>query len=319
MSKLGYAWSVLFLALVSMMIGCAGGGAPMAPSAASNAKGGDYGPSAGAAPASPPAYGQAAPAQESAVGGAAKSAPPSATAGAAPGAAADMARKAEAPAPESRPGLGTAWGETRESRTSTAPFVRDNPNNPFQMAAIYYNDREGANAMARSADYRAIDRGVVSIMGGALTVSLRDDSGRVLPGFSAGGKQYMIGEAGSRYVILVQNNTGFRFECVGTVDGLDVIDGRPGSFTKRGYLVQPYSTLEIEGFRRSAEAVAAFRFSSVRGSYANRSGSGDANVGVIGIALFNERGTNPTWTPEEVNRRHNADPFPGRYATPPSN
>ena len=227
-----------------------------------------------------------------------------------------MARRSE-PAPEARPGLGTAWGETRESRTSTAPFVRDNPSSPFQTAVVYYNDREGANAMSRSSDYRAQERGVSTILGGALTVSLRGESGRVLPGFFAGGRQYVIGEAGTRYVVLIQNNTGFRFECVATVDGLDVIDGQPGSFSKRGYLVQPYATLEIEGFRRSADAVAAFRFSSVRGSYASRSGQGDANVGVIGVALFNERGTNPTWSPEEVNRRHNANPFPGQYATPP--
>jgi hypothetical protein len=299
-------WSVLLFALMSALLGCAGSAGPSAPLAASNAKSGDL----AASPAAPPAeYGGVGAAQE------AKSAPSPTTAGAQPGSA-DMARRAE-PAPEARPGLGTAWGETRESRTSTAPFVRDNGSSPFQTAVMYYNDREGANAMARASDYRASDRGVSTIMGGALTVSLRGESGRVLPGFFAGGRQYVIGEAGTRYVVLVQNNTGYRFECVATVDGLDVIDGQAGSFSKRGYLVQPYATLEIEGFRRSAEAVAAFRFSSVRGSYAQRSGQGDANVGVIGIALFNEKGTNPTWSPEEVNRRHNANPFPGQYATPP--
>ena len=70
-------------------------------------------------------------------------------------------------------------------------------------------------------------------------------------------------------------------------------------------------------FRRSADAVAAFRFSSVRSSYASKSGKGDRNVGVIGIAFFNEEGAQPTWSDEEIQRRHDADPFPGRYAEPP--
>jgi hypothetical protein len=40
------------------------------------------------------------------------------------------------------------------------------------------------------------------------------------------------------------------------------------------------------------------------------------NVGVIGLALFNEVGSDP-WTNEEVRRRLKANPFPERFATPP--
>ena len=92
----------------------------------------------------------------------------------------------------------------------------------------------------------------------------------------------------------------------------------PSSFSKRGYILDPNSTLNIEGFRRSADALAAFRFSSVRQSYASKGSKKDTrNVGVIGVALFHERGTQPVWTQGEVNRRHQADPFPNRYAEPP--
>jgi hypothetical protein len=72
----------------------------------------------------------------------------------------------------------------------------------------------------------------------------------------------------------------------------------------------------VEGFRQSTEAVAAFRFGPVRESYANEKYRNTRNVGVIGIALFNERGTNP-WTWDEVRRRLRANPFPGQFATPP--
>jgi hypothetical protein len=37
---------------------------------------------------------------------------------------------------------------------------------------------------------------------------------------------------------------------------------------------------------------------------------------VIGVAIFNERGTNP-WSNVEVQRRLKANPFPGRFATLP--
>ena len=101
-----------------------------------------------------------------------------------------------------------------------------------------------------------------------------------------------------------------------TVDGLDVLDGRPGSFAKRGYLVDANSSLEIDGFRRSTSAVAAFRFGSVKDSYAART-SGDRNVGVIGIAVFREYNRAYGNRIDENRRRDNADPFPNRFAVPP--
>ena len=72
----------------------------------------------------------------------------------------------------------------------------------------------------------------------------------------------------------------------------------------------------VEGFRQSTEAVAAFRFRPVRESYAAEKYHNIRNVGVIGIALFNEAGSDP-WASEEVRRRLKANPFPGRFATPP--
>jgi len=101
-----------------------------------------------------------------------------------------------------------------------------------------------------------------------------------------------------------------------SVDGLDVLDGRRASLRKRGYIMTPRSQLIIEEFRQSTEAVAAFRFSPVRESYANEKHHDTRNVGVIGVAIFNERGTNP-WSDVEVQRRLKANPFPGRFATPP--
>ena len=94
-----------------------------------------------------------------------------------------------------------------------------------------------------------------------------------------------------------------------------MIDGKPADPNRRGYIVDPHDTLVIDGFRTSDSNVAAFRFGRVADSYAAQT-SGDRNVGVVGLAIFSERGA--VWTPAELGRRDTANPFPSRgYAVPP--
>ena len=63
--------------------------------------------------------------------------------------------------------------------------------------------------------------------------------------------------------------------------------------------------------------MAAFRFGPVRESYAAEKYHNTRNIGVIGIALFNEVGSDPL-TDEEVRRRLKANPFPGRSPLRPN-
>lgn len=124
--------------------------------------------------------------------------------------------------------------------------------------------------------------------GGAYTLDLVDESGRTLPAFEHRGRTWVLGRRDQRYLLRVRNGSGRRIEVVASVDGRDVVDGRKASYEKRGYIVDPWSEVVIDGFRLSQDAVAAFRFSSVRDSYAAR--MGDAlDVGVIGAAIFPER------------------------------
>lgn len=228
------------------------------------------------------------------------------------------ARKRDAPKePGDRPGLGTEWGETRFSRISTVPFSRADATTPIATASLFYNDEQGARAMANASGFQRFATGSYSIGNGLATISLRDEGSRFYSGFTAGGRNYIIGEAGRRYTIVVKNNTDVRFEVILSVDGLDVLDGKAAAFNKRGYLVDPHGSIEVDGFRQSTEAVAAFRFSSVRDSYAGQKHGDTRNVGVIGVALFHEKGTNPLWNLQEIQRRQNANPFPGQFATPP--
>lgn len=214
----------------------------------------------------------------------------------------------------SRPGLGTRWGEERDSQVREVFFERQR-SRPAGVVSVHYDDEVGvASATGRHAD-DAYPR-TFAIGGGSLTVSITDDDGDPLPSLYVGGTDYVIGEAGDRYQIEVKNHTAGRFEIVASVDGLDVLDGGDGSFDKRGYLVSPWSTLTIEGFRDSYETVRAFRFGDVEESYAVQRGKG-RNVGVIGVAVFEERGFRWGVDDDELRRRRNANPFPSRFAPAP--
>jgi hypothetical protein len=140
-------------------------------------------------------------------------------------------------------------------------------------------------------------------------VELIGEAGQVLPTFAHGGRHYVLGDVGGRYTIRVTNPTPRRVEAVVSVDGLDVVDGRPADFvSKRGYIVPAGGELRIDGFRTSTSDVATFRFSSVSASYAGRKGIA-RNVGVIGVALFEEKEPpqivlQPVPLPEPVEPQH---------------
>jgi hypothetical protein len=126
------------------------------------------------------------------------------------------------------------------------------------------------------------------VRSGPFTLELLGASGAVLPTFQHRGRTYVLGALGDRYQVRVRNGSARRAEIVVSVDGRDVVDGRPAALGKRGYVVAPHGEVVVDGFRLSDASVAAFRFSSVRDSYAGR--MGDArDVGVIGAAVFLER------------------------------
>jgi len=223
------------------------------------------------------------------------------------------------PRPEFRPGLATQWGEARDSHVTSATFYRANEAQPFSIGKLFYNEQQGLESM-RGGRY-ASSRSMFPVGPGYLEVGLRGDDGRFITGFSAGGDNFVPGIAGHRYSIVVKNQSPGRIEVVASVDGLDVVDGRPAAYAKRGYLLEAWGQVEIEGFRTSTSEVASFRFGSVGQSYAAQKHGDTRNVGVIGIAAFHERGDDPwRWSQPrypDTQRRLDADPFPMRFSTPP--
>ena len=154
-----------------------------------------------------------------------------------------------------------------------------------------------------------------------LTLSVESPEGPTFPSVFYLGSQYVAGQFGARYDLRLSNNTAERVEAVVTVDGRDVISGEPGNFRQqRGYVIAPFSSIVVEGFRQSLDQVAAFRFSELGDSYSARRGTAQ-NVGVIGVAVFREK---PSREPKQAfaprpafeggGEFANAEPFPDSRA-----
>lgn len=208
---------------------------------------------------------------------------------------------------EDRPGLATGWGREIQSEYHHQPFTRAS-SKPAGTDVIYYNDREGLEAMS---SYKERVSPMQTAAGGLVEWGIRGGVGH-LPSYKEGGyhRRYVEGENNGTYSIVVKNRCKSALEIVASVDGLDVQDGKTASFSKRGYFVEPGKTVEIQGFRTSYSKVAAFKFSSVANSYANMRHGNTRNVGVIGLAVFTQKNVDPwTWMPAEVNTRDTANPF----------
>lgn len=124
-----------------------------------------------------------------------------------------------------------------------------------------------------------------------LTVVDRD-TGATLPTYSSRGKLYVAGTPGHRYSVRLSNRSGARVLAVLSVDGVNAVSGETASPEQSGYVLDPWQTTEIAGWRKSLDEIAQFNFTALPDSYAARTDR-PANVGVIGVAVFAERA--PAW------------------------
>jgi len=145
-----------------------------------------------------------------------------------------------------------------------------------------------------------------------VTVTLESPGIGALPGGLFGGAFYFAGEEGQQYAIRITNNTAARVEAVVSVDGRDVVTGQLGDFRKqRGYIIEPFGSVVVDGFRQSFEQVAAFRFTGLAGSYTALQGT-PQHAGVIGVAVFEERASKKKPGPLAAGP---GDPFPAGGAS----
>ncbi len=136
-------------------------------------------------------------------------------------------------------------------------------------AAILATCSLAAQAVGRHADITILDRA----------------TGRELPVHWHEGRAYVVGKPGNEYQVVARNRRGEDLLAVVSVDGVNVVSGQTASTSQGGYVLGPWSHLDIKGWRKSLGETAAFYFTSLGDSYAARTGRA-ANVGVIGVALF---------------------------------
>jgi hypothetical protein len=128
--------------------------------------------------------------------------------------------------------------------------------------------------------------GCAHAVGGLADLEVRDAaSGRILPVYWHEGRAYVAGQPGSEYRLVLRNRRREDLLAVVSVDGVNVLSGETASAGQGGYVLSDRRGMEIAGWRKSMDEVAAFYFTSLGDSYAARTGR-PANVGVIGVALF---------------------------------
>ncbi len=134
-------------------------------------------------------------------------------------------------------------------------------------------------------------------------VSVYDrNENRQLPVYWHDGKAYVVGRPGNEYQVNLRSR-GEEVLAVVSVDGVNVVTGETAAAQQSGYVLSPGRSMDIRGWRKSLESVAAFYFTSLPDSYAARTGRPE-NVGVIGVAVFRKK------QPEPIARPFSAPPAP---------
>ena len=155
----------------------------------------------------------------------------------------------------------------------------------------------GAHAVGRLADLAIFDR----------------TTGQELPVHWKDGKAYVVGRPGNEYQVVVRNRAGEDLLAVMSVDGVNVLSGETASTRQGGYVLAAYEEARIAGWRKSMAETAAFYFTSLGDSYAARTGR-PANVGVIGVALFQRKYVPPPSPPVVQEVPYDSDaPWRERY------
>jgi hypothetical protein len=129
--------------------------------------------------------------------------------------------------------------------------------------------------------------------GSLVDVSIQVD-GRTLPLYTAPGRHdrsYFEAFKGRNYALVIRNNTGQRVGVLIAVDGLNVVNGQLSGLShgEPMYVLDPWETATIRGWRTSLETVRKFVFVDEQRSYAERTGQGNSDLGWIRVLGFRER------------------------------
>jgi hypothetical protein len=121
-------------------------------------------------------------------------------------------------------------------------------------------------------------------------------TGEVQPLYRHAGQLWVAGVPGHAYAIRMHNATAGRVLAVVAVDGVNAVSGDTAAWNQTGYVLSPWESYDVLGWRKSQERVADFVFTALEDSYAARTGRA-SDVGVIGVAIFREKVALPALQP----------------------
>ena len=129
--------------------------------------------------------------------------------------------------------------------------------------------------------------------GQVLDVQVRVD-GQASPLYFAPGRKdrrYFQAFTGRNYSLVLRNNTGRRVAALIAVDGLNVVSGEISRLRsdEQMYVLGPWQTTTIRGWRTNLDEVRRFVFVDERRSYAERTGQANRDMGWIRVLSFREQ------------------------------
>ena len=116
-------------------------------------------------------------------------------------------------------------------------------------------------------------------------------NGRACKEYTHKGMSFIEARHGTNYTVKIKNDNPYRVMAVLSVDGLDVVTGKPAEETNTGYIIDAYNSLDIKGYRISDDNSASFIFTSKGKSYVQQAKSNATNAGVIGLRTYKENYT----------------------------
>jgi hypothetical protein len=135
-------------------------------------------------------------------------------------------------------------------------------------------------------------------VGSMVSVSVEIE-GRTSPLYAApdgSGRFYLEALPHARYALRLANRTHERLGVTISVDGLNAISGERDAAARprpapigRMYVLYPWESITVRGWRTSLEEVRRFTFVDEQRSYATRSGKANAKMGWIELAVYRER------------------------------
>jgi hypothetical protein len=134
-------------------------------------------------------------------------------------------------------------------------------------------------------------QGVLSAPGPlvAVSVEIEGEPAPLFPAPDGSGRFYLEAREGRRYALTLANRSADRLGVVVSVDGLNVISGARDEGRGRMYVLDPWQSTSVRGWRSSLQDVHEFSFVDERASYAARAGKANRKMGWIEVSVYREQ------------------------------